>query len=175
MPVRLNLIPAINRVRSTIGKFQKVDEFLYRGALPKPEELMELKRQGIEYIINLRTGHSLQTAAEKATEKAFVERLGLKFIEYPIDSRKGPTKELINDFFEFSQYLRNNNKKAFIHCKHGKDRTGTMVALYELNFGVKNYHQALQEYFGFGYNHSKHPHLLRIVQNFAREKNLIKV
>ena len=157
-------MPQKNNIQSSIENFRKVDDTLYRGALPAPGELMELKRQGFDTIISLRSGFD----QKGLMEKDFVEKIGLEYANFPINSKKGPSKELAKNFLEYMDNARKANKKVFLHCKHGKDRTGTMTALYELKFNIKTFHQAVMEFFSMGYNHKKHPHMLEFVKDFAK-------
>ena len=57
-----------------IKDFAKVDEYLYRGGQPKPEGIEELKKLGIDTIVDLRgEKHALM---EK--ERAHAESLGMQ-------------------------------------------------------------------------------------------------
>lgn len=156
-------LPALNSLNMTIDRFRKVDNNLYRGACPKWFQFKEIKDNGFDYVVSLRSGFD---AAGKA-EKNLVESLGMEYKNFPIDSRKGPQKKVLEDFFEFTDDLLKNNKKAFVHCKHGRDRTGTLVALYEMKNNIKSFHGALLEFFSLGYNHPKHPHLFELVKKFS--------
>ena len=153
-----------NTIKTKIENFKKVDDTLYRGALPAPEDIFELKRQGFDAIISLRSGFD----KSGLVEKDFVEKAGLEYANFPINSQKGPSQEVTNDFLAYMEKARNANKKVFLHCKHGKDRTGTMTAIYELNFKIKTFHQAIIELFTLVYNHEKHPQMLEFIKNFAK-------
>lgn len=157
-------IPEAKQVNTTIDNFKRVDDNLYRGALPSPHDFLALKKQGFDYVISLRSGFD----QSGRMEKTFVEQVGMKYINFPIDSRKGPDDKLIKEFFNFTKTLKDNNKIAFIHCKHGKDRTGTMVALYQLKFKIKEYHKVINELFVMGYNYTKHPHFLEIIKRYSK-------
>lgn len=168
MTVNFSQPPAlITPITSRIDKFSKVDNNFYRGSMPSADDLMDLKRQGIDYVINYKGGHNADEKAIIAAEKAFVEKLGMKFVSIPIDSRRGPQKEQIDKFYKVVDEILTNDKKAYEHCKHGRDRTGVMTALYELKKGAKSYHQIIKEFFSFGYNQPKHPHLLEIIKKHA--------
>ena len=57
-----------------IKNFGKVDEYLYRGAQPKPEGIEELKKLGIDTIVDLRgERHGLTER-----ERAHAESLGMQ-------------------------------------------------------------------------------------------------
>ena len=64
-----------------IKDFGKVNEHLYRGAQPKPEGIEELKKLGIDTIVDLRgERHGLM---EK--ERAHAESLGMRLVHIPRD------------------------------------------------------------------------------------------
>ena len=153
-----------NEIKSNIENFRKVDETLYRGALPGAEDILELKRQGFDAIVSLRSGFDPKGLGEKG----FVEKIGMEYANFPINSQIGPTNEVAQDFLSYMEKARKANKKIFLHCKHGKDRTGTMTAIYELKFNIKSLHQAIIELFSLGYNREKHPQMLEFIKNFAK-------
>lgn len=164
MPFKIYPMPQKNAIKTSIENFRKVDETLYRGALPEPEEFLELKRLGFDSVISLRSGFD-----KKGTkERALVEKIGMEYVNFPINSKIGPTNETAQGFLDYMDKARKAHKKVFVHCKHGKDRTGTMIALYELQFRIKSFHEAVFEFFTMGYNHQKHPHMLEFVKNFAK-------
>jgi hypothetical protein len=62
-----------------IKDFGKVDEYLYRSAQPKPEGIEELKKLGIDIIVDLRgERHGLM-----AKERAHAESLGMQLVSIP--------------------------------------------------------------------------------------------
>ena len=52
--------------------------------------------------------------------------------------------------FEFAQ-IRQTDLRIYFHCAHGKDRTGTMAALYRIEVDGWTADQATQEMQAFGY------------------------
>ncbi len=123
--ILLSLLLAPPQSKEPLPNFQQVNSTLYRGAQPPIESLKILKEKGINTIINLR-GTSDATRAEEIQAKA----LGMKFynLEFPPLSKPDFSQidralELIND---------PANQPVFVHCKHGEDRTGTVIACYRM-------------------------------------------
>lgn len=172
LKVSFGNLPVKTEVITNIKRFQKVDDVLYRGGLPEHDHILALKRQGFTTIINLKGGHDAEAVASILAEKTYAQTLGMKFVQLPIDSRKGPDKKIIDKFFETMDFARKNNERVFLHCKHGRDRTGVLVALYEVNYKVKTFHAALCELFKVGYNQQKHPQLFEIIKKFAKSKRV---
>ncbi|MGH9897926.1 MAG: fused DSP-PTPase phosphatase/NAD kinase-like protein [Pyrinomonadaceae bacterium] len=109
-----------------LPNFHQVNERLYRAAQPRPGGLRLLVRLGINTIVNLRDTDA-RTRAEEAEAKA----LGLRYYNVPMPGFSRPTEEqvgrvlaLINDPL---------NGKVFVHCNHGADRTGTVIACYRIS------------------------------------------
>lgn len=109
-----------------LPNFRKVQEHLYRGAQPLTGGLKKLSEIGIKTVINLR-GEDQGTRAEEAEAKT----LGLRYYSVPMPGLSRPSDEqvkkvmaLIND---------PENWPVFVHCKHGADRTGTVIACYRIS------------------------------------------
>lgn len=108
-----------------LPNFHQVDAQLYRGAQPRPGGLRELCARGIKSIINLRADDA-RSLAEGEEARA----LGLRYYNVPMSGRSRPKNAQIEAVLR----LLNDptNLPAFIHCKRGKDRTGTAVACYRI-------------------------------------------
>jgi protein tyrosine/serine phosphatase len=119
---------AANQVsqEKALPNFHRVNEHLYRGAQPKDEGMRMLAAQGIKTIINLR-GEDEGTRDEEREAQAN----GLRYFNVPMQGLSRPTDEqvervlaIIND---------SQNWPVFVHCNHGKDRTGTIIACYRIS------------------------------------------
>jgi tyrosine-protein phosphatase SIW14 len=131
-----------------ICNFHQVDADLYRGGRPRPSAYPKLAKLGIRTIINLEEPNY----AER--EKAAVEELNrdlkpedcISLISFPIDQTEiatdGVPDERLRDLFQQMQKAR---KPIFIHCYHGKDRTGAIVALYRMLRREKSFEEATEE------------------------------
>jgi tyrosine-protein phosphatase SIW14 len=109
-----------------LPNFHQVNEHLYRGAQPLSGGMRLLAAQGIKTIINLR-GEDEGTRAESTDAR----EAGLRYFNVPMNGLSRPTDEqvervlaLIND---------SQNWPVFVHCNHGKDRTGTIIACYRIS------------------------------------------
>ena len=110
--------------QAPIENFEQVSRTLSRGASPSCEQLRQLCESGVKTIVDLR----LNGPGVRQEESA-ARNLGLIYLHLPL-SYKAPTAEQISKFLSIvcnPQYL-----PVFVHCRQGADRTGVMVAIYQL-------------------------------------------
>jgi tyrosine-protein phosphatase SIW14 len=96
---------------------------LYRGGQPSAEGVAWLKSIGVKTVLNLRHYHG-------DTEKSEVESVGLRYERIALTSRDEPTPEQVARFLSIVRdpALR----PLYVHCEHGVDRTGAMMAVYRM-------------------------------------------
>jgi tyrosine-protein phosphatase SIW14 len=103
----------------------QVSETLYRGAQPTPDGFRTLQRLGIRTVVNLRLNHSDvdEIRASGVGPEAFAYEQ-IRMAAWDADEA------------EVLAFLRIATTPAsapvFVHCEHGSDRTGTMVAAYRV-------------------------------------------
>ena len=75
------------------------------------------------------------------------------------------------DIFEVIQLIDNAEKPLFIHCWHGSDRTGVMVAAYRIVIENWSKEKAIKEFRNkkFGYHENKYPNLLYLLEHLNVE------
>lgn len=121
-----------------VGNFHQVDPNLYRGAQPTPEGLKNLSKLGVKVVVDLREGQERGT-----DEKKLVEADGMRYVSIPMHGLSAPTRIQIDKVF--SVLNDSNNWPVFVHCKHGVDRTGTVVACYRIAHDRWPNQKAVQE------------------------------
>jgi tyrosine-protein phosphatase SIW14 len=120
----------------------KVSDTLYRGAQPTAEGFENLKKMGIKTVINLRDHH---------TDKELLGSTGLCYVPIPMDTWEIQNK-IVVDFLRVA--TDPNAAPVFVHCQHGADRTGTMIAAYRMVIENHERNKAIWEmtHGGFGYH-----------------------
>ncbi|HRI54871.1 MAG TPA: tyrosine-protein phosphatase [Pseudomonadota bacterium] len=104
-----------------LRRFDRVDADLYRSAQPSQEQLRELqKRYGIRTVLKLNSG------AEPVPE-------GVTLIHHPLNVLKEPSPQELQELLDV---IDSSPKPLLIHCTHGEDRTGLVVALYRRRHGT---------------------------------------
>lgn len=96
-----------------------VSSTLYRSGQPDEEGFRIIEAAGIKSILNLREYHSDDDEAEGTS---------LKLIHYPVAA--GKVNE--QDIEAILKLLRRAPKPVLVHCWHGSDRTGIVVAAYRI-------------------------------------------
>jgi protein tyrosine/serine phosphatase len=141
--------------QSGLPNFFKVSEDLYRGAQPTKEGFKKLKEMGVKTVVNLRSFHS---------DRSELKGLGMNY-EHIYMKAWHPERHEVIRFFKI---VTDKNKiPVFVHCQHGADRTGTMVALYRIVIQGWTKEAAIREMTqgGFGY-HSVWKDLIKFIQGF---------
>ena len=169
-PFRASLLVALavwgpmlaeSRAQSRVGipRFGSVSDQLYRGGQPEGTGFAELKKLGIEIVVNLR-----HEPDEIARERQLVEGQGMRFVSIPWRGKQDPKAEQIS---EFLGVLRDNpDRKVFVHCQRGAERTGVMVACYRMSHDQWTPDKALAEMESFGFRGLRFGHLKRFVREF---------
>jgi protein tyrosine phosphatase (PTP) superfamily phosphohydrolase (DUF442 family) len=108
------------QVAPGLSNFAKVSDGLWRGAQPDARGFAELKKLGVRTVVNLRTSSS---------DREALAGLGLDYVELPIQPHQLEVDEVVSFLKVATDPAR---QPVFVHCKHGADRTGTMVAMYRI-------------------------------------------
>lgn len=119
----------------------RVSDTLLRGGQPTAEGLRSLAAMGVRAVVSLRTYHSDRRRARK---------LGISY--YRLASRAYNARGL--DAAQFLAIVTDPDKQpVYVHCLHGSDRTGTMVAVYRMVIDGWSRDDALREMIdgGFGF------------------------
>jgi protein tyrosine phosphatase (PTP) superfamily phosphohydrolase (DUF442 family) len=125
----------------------KVADGLYRGAQPEAQGFPELKKLGVKTIINLRSAHSDHGLIHESglADDAFV------YEDIPMQAWH-PEQE---DVVRFLRIVSDPSRgPIFVHCQHGADRTGLMMAIYRMAVQGWSRQDAIREMRdgGFGFH-----------------------
>ena len=121
-----------------VRNFDRVNNHLFRGGEPSLVGLQELGAMGVKVDIDLR-GSGEGTEAEKQA----AEKLGMKYVNIPFGQFSAPTNEQMQRVLAL--LLRNDSGTIFVHCRRGKDRTGTVIACYRIQHDGWDSQRALEE------------------------------
>lgn len=97
----------------------RVSDELYRSGQPDEEGFRAIEAMGIKTILNLREYHKDDKKASKTN---------LLLLHYPVAAGAVTTADLA----AIMRLIRNAPKPLLVHCWHGSDRTGIVVATYRI-------------------------------------------
>lgn len=109
-----------------LPNFHQVNTQLYRGGQPKVGGVQRLAQMGVKAIINLRADDE-----HSRLEEQEARAVGLKYFNVPFHRLARPTEEQIS--LVLSLIDAAENQPVFVHCKHGADRTGVVIAIYRID------------------------------------------
>jgi tyrosine-protein phosphatase SIW14 len=121
-----------------VPNFHQVNQGLYRGAQPKEGGIQVLAARGIKTILNLRAADERARAEEVEARAA-----GLRYFNIPMEGLDRPTDEQVERALKIINDTA--NQPVFVHCKHGADRTGTVIAIYRMTHDGWSTEEALRE------------------------------
>jgi len=128
--------------RPGLPNFFKVSDDLYRGAQPTAEGLKRLAEFKVKTVVNLRTG---------ASDRKALAGTGMEPVELPMDAWRPNEADVVAFLRAAADPQRT---PVFVHCRHGADRTGMMVAVYRVVVQGWPKEEAVREMTtgGFGYH-----------------------
>jgi tyrosine-protein phosphatase SIW14 len=111
-----------------LKRFVHVAPGIFRADQPDTQEdYQTLKDLGVKTIINLRNESSWQKKEAK-----IASAMGFEYRRYPMNAWQYPSDKYVNAILD--DLTNPNLQPVFVHCQHGKDRTGLIVGLYRVRF-----------------------------------------
>ncbi|MBX9573587.1 MAG: dual specificity protein phosphatase family protein [Candidatus Obscuribacterales bacterium] len=153
----------LQEMEDLLVNFQVVSPVVLRGGQPDEEGLELLKRGGVKLVVNLR--HHAKSSPKPASSYSFfrrgdddeieeeqeiAERLGLRFLNISLDGVTAPTFADIDKFVQL--FSDPENQPMYVHCLHGRERTGFMLAAYRMKIESWTVEQAYQEMLQQGFD-----------------------
>ncbi len=145
--------------REGLPNLFRVSPVLYRGAQPEKEGFPALQAMGIKTVVSLRALHG---------DRSLLRSTALDYERIRF-STWDPEEEQMVHFLRIVTDPR--RQPVFVHCQHGADRTGTMIALYRIAVEGWDKEAAIREMTEGGYGfHSIWAHLPVFIRNLDVEK-----
>lgn len=137
-----------------IENMYQVSPDLYRSGQPEPEGFTKLEQMGVRSVLNLREYH-------RDTPKA--RHTGLLVMEHPMAASKVTEA----DVEACLRLIQNAPKPVLVHCWHGSDRTGIIVAAYRIVFQGWSAEAAEKEFRdeAYGYHEFWYGNLVELLRN----------
>jgi len=96
---------------------------IFRSAQPDPGGLRAVQERGVRTVVVLRT-------AIPEEERSAAAQLGLELIHIPMDGTKLPSMEEVDR--ALAVILDPSKRPVLVHCAHGEERTGAVIAAYRV-------------------------------------------
>jgi protein tyrosine phosphatase (PTP) superfamily phosphohydrolase (DUF442 family) len=125
----------------SIPNFYRVEPDLYRSARPQSDGFRELQGLGVKTILDV----------ESPGDDVAAHGTSLKLFHVPMNAF-GLRDDLVLQALRIMADPA--NRPVVVHCQHGADRTGAMVALYRVVVQGWTKEDALREMNQGGYHHS---------------------
>lgn len=139
--------------------FAQVDKKVWRSAQPTAADFSELDKKGFTEVLNLREWHT-------DTKEAEGTRLQLHHLRLnTADIRE-------EDLVKALKILKAVRGPILVHCWHGSDRTGTVIALYRMVIQGWSRDKAIAEMTDpqYGYHAAVYPNLEEYLKKVNVEK-----
>jgi tyrosine-protein phosphatase SIW14 len=142
-----------------LSNFYKIDEHVYRSEQPNSVEMKALSDYGIKSILNLRGIHNDNREAKGTV---------LTLHHLPINTWRMSYEDLVKSV----AILQTTDKPVLIHCIHGSDRTGCVVAAYRMIHYGWTKEEAIKELVegGYGYHEKWFPNIIELVNSLDVQK-----
>ena len=142
----------------TVPNFYKVDSGIYRCAQPDKAGFSTLSEMKIGEIINLRSFNTDKKQAKQRNLTVYSIKLQAENLNYA-------------KIVTILKLIKNKHGQIVVHCKHGADRTGLIIALYRIVFQDWSKEDAINELIHGDYNfHSIYSNIPKFIQNLDTEK-----
>ncbi len=137
----------------------KVSDDIYRSAQPDEEDFPILSLLGIKTILNLRHYHADESEVE--SNEFILQRLKLDALNIQLD-----------DLVKAMQIIDSSPKPILVHCWHGSDRTGAVIATYRMVFQNWSKKKAIDEFLngGYGYHAVIFSNIEKLLKNLDLQK-----
>ena len=133
-------------------RFYRINDSVYRSEQPNKKEFKAIENLGIRTVLNFRRN-------VKDNKKA--ADTDLMLIHQPLKSKTLNQEDIIQALGN----IHHSPKPVLVHCWHGSDRTGVIIAAYRVVFDGWTKTQAIEEFRKpeFGYHENWYPFLTDLI------------
>ncbi|ABW68982.1 phosphatase domain-containing putative toxin [Desulfosudis oleivorans] len=145
-------------INTDLKNWHRVDDKVYRSAQPNAEEMNAVESFGIEEVLNLRNLFSDDDEAE-----------GTGLVLHRIPSSAGRmTREQVTEALKI---INDAKGPILVHCWHGADRTGAVVAAWRMAAHGWSAEAAIDEMVNGGFNfHATYDNLITLLKGLDVEQ-----
>ncbi len=146
---------------SNFTNLYQVNSEIYRSDQPTKKGMLEIDSLGIRTVLNLRNHRNDKSEARLTT-------LNLRRVK--INAWKMDYQDLVDAL----KSIKNSEKPLLVHCLHGSDRTGAVIAGYRIAFENWSKSDAISEFTEpkYGFHKDLFPEILTLLE--AVQPNQLK-
>ena len=144
---------------TSLQNLYKVDDNLFRSEQPNKIGMKELQDLGVKTILNVRNLRNDNCEGKSTDLILRKKRINTWTIKY-------------DEVVSALKIIQESPKPVLIHCKHGSDRTGCVVAAYRMSFQNWTKEDAIFEFKsgGYGYHEDAFQNVLLLLESIDVEK-----
>ena len=151
---------ATPRHEAGLPNLHRVSDRLYRGAQPTAEGMKRLHEMGVKTVINLRAFHSdRDEIGDTPLAYAHIRMIAV----FPEEDEIVHALRILNDA---------ERAPVFVHCMHGADRTGAVIAIYRIVMEGWTKEAAIDEMVHGGFGHHS---IFKNLTTFIRELDVERI
>ncbi|MGH9584460.1 MAG: fused DSP-PTPase phosphatase/NAD kinase-like protein [Bryobacteraceae bacterium] len=110
-----------------VRNFARVDAHVLRGGAPSETGLEDLRALHVSVDLDLR-----EPGKSGALERTEAKRLGIRYVNISMRPFSAPTPGEMKQALALLFAADAGPGRIFVHCRRGKDRTGTVIACYRI-------------------------------------------
>jgi protein tyrosine/serine phosphatase len=116
---------------STLENFREVRTGLYRGGHPNTASFATLESKGIKTIVDLEIDNGIEADTDDITQELDdASKAGIAVLRFPMSAFDSPDDEFDRMIDQIMVILSDETLgPIYVHCAHGQDRTGLVIAL----------------------------------------------
>lgn len=155
----LNAQEAEQIVLAEFDNIYKVNNTLYRSEQPSKAGFEKIDSIGIKTVLSLRNRVSDRFRARKSHVKLKRVKINSWRMSY-------------DDIVSALTLIRDAEKPVLVHCLHGSDRTGAVIAAYRIAFEDWSKEKAIEEFMQeeYGYHEKWFPNILQLLRELDVDK-----
>lgn len=151
---------ALEKLKKEAVNFHEVVPGVYRSGLISENAAPLLREAGIKTVVNFDDDRERAAAEEKR-----LKHLGINVIPMPWSGWEYPKDETVAKAISLIE--NPELRPVLVHCKHGQERTGVVVACWRILHQGWSADQAYQEMKSYGFRTFQYGHLKEYVYQFA--------
>lgn len=139
----LFFFPSFGQEQNFPTNFHEVHEgILYRSGQPNRKEMLTLESFGVKTLVNLRY---------RINDRREIKGTSLKEFRIKMRAQSVDEEDMINGL----KAILSSDKIVLVHCLHGSDRTGALIACYRMVVQDWSKEDAINEFLEEKYSYNK--------------------